>query len=78
MVATQFQYGDDFGECLYHRSIGARWHGPDDDWIKAKSVGKKHILHSFEGADREGTGDVGIHGAHYGISECGKSEHILH
>ncbi len=24
MVATGFQYGDDFGECLYHESIGAR------------------------------------------------------
>jgi hypothetical protein len=33
MIAIRFQYGDDFGECLYHGSIGARWHGPDDACI---------------------------------------------
>ncbi len=27
MVASRFQYGDDFGERLYHGSIGARRHG---------------------------------------------------
>ncbi len=38
MVASKFQYGDDFGECLYHGSISARWHGPDNDCIKAVDV----------------------------------------
>ncbi len=71
MVAAGFQYGDDFGECLYHGSIGARQHGLDDDCIKVVDVGNKHVLHTFEEADREGAGDVGIHGAHYGIGECG-------
>ncbi len=78
MVAAVFQYGDDFGECLYHGCIDARWHGPDDDCIKVVDVGNKHILHTFEGADREGAGDVGMHGACYGIGERGKAEHILH
>ncbi len=78
MVAAGFQYGDDFGECLYHGSIGARWHGPDNDCIKVVDVGNKHILHTFEGADWEGAGDVGIHGARYGIGEHGKAENILH
>ncbi len=77
-VAAEFQYGDDFGEFLYHRSIGARWHGSDNDCIKVLDVGNKHILHTFEGADREGAGDVGIHGARYDISKRGKAEHILH
>ncbi len=77
MVAAGFQYGDDFGECLYHGNVGARWHCPDDDCIKIVDVGNKHVLHTFEGADREGAGDVGIHDAHYGIGEC-KAEHILH
>ncbi len=36
------------------------------------------MLHTFEGADWEGAGDVGIHGACYGIGKCGKAEHILH
>jgi hypothetical protein len=44
MVAVGFQYGDDFGECLYHGSNGARRHGPDDDCIKVIDVGNKHIL----------------------------------
>jgi hypothetical protein len=80
MVAAGFQYGDDFGECLYHGSIGgsARWHGPDNDCIKIVDVGNKHIFHNFERADREGTSDVGIHGAHYGIGKHSKAEHILH
>ncbi len=78
MVAARFQYGDDFGECLCHRSIGARLHGPDNDCIKVVDVGNKHVLHTFEGADWEGAGDVGIHGAHCGIGECGKAEHIVY
>jgi hypothetical protein len=78
MVAAGFQYGDDFFECLYHGSIGARWHGPDNHCIKVVDVGNKHILHTFDGADREGAGDVGIHGACYGIGERSKAEHILH
>jgi hypothetical protein len=77
MVAAGFQYGDDFGECLYHGSIGARQHGPENDCIKVLDVGNKHILHTFEGADREGTDNVGIPGACYGISKHGKAEHIL-
>ncbi len=78
MVAAGFQYGDDFGECLYHGSIGARRHGLDGDCIKIVDVGNKHVLHTFEGADREGAGDVSIHGARYGISKHGKAKHILH
>ncbi len=78
MVATGFQYGDDFGECLYHGHVCARWHGLDNDCIKVIDVGNKHILHTFEGADREGAGDVGIQGARYGISKRSKAEHILH
>jgi hypothetical protein len=78
MVTPRFQYGDDFGECLDHGSIGARRHGPDDDCIKVIDVENKHVLHTFEGADREGTGDVGIHDARYGIGKRGKAEHILH
>jgi hypothetical protein len=78
MVASRFQCGDDFGECLYHRSIGARWLGPDNDCSKVVVVGNEHKLHTFEGAVREGADDVGIHGARYGIGKCGKAEHILH
>ncbi len=78
MVAAGFQYGDDFGKCLYHGSIGACWHGPDDDYIKVVDVDNKHVLHSFEGADREGASDVGVQGTRYGIGEQGKAEHILH
>jgi hypothetical protein len=74
MVAARFQSGNDFGECLYHGSIGARWHGPDNDCIKVLDVGNKHVLHTFEGADREGAGDVGIHGARYDIGKCSKAE----
>jgi hypothetical protein len=44
MVAARFLYGDDFGECLYHGSIGARWHGPDNVCIKVVDVGSKHVL----------------------------------
>ncbi len=78
MVPAGFQYGDDFGECLYHGRVGARWHGLDNDCIKVVDVGNKHILHIFEGADQEGAGDVGIHGAYYGIGEHSKAEYILH
>jgi hypothetical protein len=79
MIVSRFQYGDNFGDHLYHGSIGARWHDPDDDCIKVVDVGNRHVLHSFEGADREGAGDVSIHdGALYGICKCGKAEHILH
>ncbi len=76
--ASRFQYGDDFGERLYHGSIGARRHGPNNDCIKDVDVGNKHVLHTFDGADRQGTSDVGIHGACYGIGKRGKAEHILH
>ncbi len=34
MVASRFQYGDDFGDRFFHGSIGARQHGPDNDCIK--------------------------------------------
>jgi hypothetical protein len=78
MVASRFQYGDYFGKCLYHGSIGARQRGLDDDCIKIVDVDNKHVLHTFEGADRKGTGDVSIHGACYGIGKRGKAEHILH
>jgi hypothetical protein len=77
MVASRFQCGDDFGERLYHGSIGARHHGSDDDSIKVVDVGNKHVLHTFERVDRECVGDIRIHGAHYGIGECSKAEHIL-
>jgi hypothetical protein len=63
MVATEFQYGDDFGECLCRGSISARWHGPDNECIKIINVGNTKILHTLEGVDQEGAGDVGIHGA---------------
>ncbi len=35
-------------------------------------------MHTFERADREGAGDVGIHGASDGIGKHSKTEHILH
>ncbi len=63
---------------MYHGCICARWHGPDNDCIKVVDVCNKHILHTFQGADWEGAGDIGIHGACYGIGERGKAEHILH
>ncbi len=63
---------------MYHGSIGARRHGSDNDCIKVVDVGKKQVLHTFEGVDREGAGDVGIHGVCNCISKCGKAEHILH
>ncbi len=63
---------------MYHGSIGAKWHGPDNDCIKVVDVCNKHVLHTFEGADQEGAGDVGIHGARHGIGKHGKAEHILH
>ncbi len=63
---------------MYHGSIGARGHGLDDDCINVVDVGNKNILHTFEGADREGASDVGIHGAHYGTGKRDKAEHILH
>ncbi len=50
----------------------------DDDCIKIIDIGNKHILHTFEGAEREGAGDVGIHGACYGIGKHGKPAHLLH
>ncbi len=78
MVASCFQYGDYFGECLYHGSIGARRHGPDDDCIEIVNISNKHVLHIFERADRGGPSDVSIHGASYGIGKCSKTEHILH
>jgi hypothetical protein len=78
MVASRIIYGDDLGERLYHGSIGARQHGPDYDCIKVVDVGNKYVLHTFEGADRKGAGDVNIHGARYGISKRSKAEHILH
>ncbi len=78
MVASRFQYGDDFGKRLYHGSISTRRHGPDDDCIKFVDVCNKHILHTFKGAEREGTGDVSIHGAQYGINKHREAEHILH
>jgi hypothetical protein len=58
MVVAGFQYGDDFGECLYHGSIGARRHGPANHCIKVVDVGNKHILHTFERVDQECAGDV--------------------
>ncbi len=78
IIAAEFQYGDDFGDFLYHGSTGARQHGPVNDCIKVIDVGNKHVLHTFEGVDWEGAGDVSINGARYGTSECSKGEHILH
>jgi hypothetical protein len=78
MVAFRFKYGDDFGERLYYISIGARRHGPEDDCIKVVDSGNKQVLHIFEGVDRKGANDVGIHGARYGTGKCGIVEHILH
>ncbi len=78
MVASLFQYVDYFGECLYHGIIGARGHGPHNNCIEIVHVSNKHVLHTFERADREGDGDVGIHGASYGIGKHGKIGHILH
>jgi hypothetical protein len=63
---------------LYHGSISARRHGLEDDCIKVVDVGNKHVLHTFDGVDREGAGDVGIHGARYGIGKRSKAVHILH
>ncbi len=76
--SLRFHYCNDFGEHLYHGSIGARRHGPENDCIKVIDVGNKHVLHTFEGADQEGAGDVGIHGACYGIDKHSKAENILH
>ncbi len=47
MIAAGFQHGDDFGECLYHGCVCARWHGPDNDCIKVVDVGNKHIFAYF-------------------------------
>ncbi len=58
--------------------ISKSGHVPDNDCIKVVDVGNKHMLNTLEGADQEGTGDVSIHGACYGIGECSKAEHILH
>ncbi len=74
MVASRFQYRDVFGDRFYHGSIGERQHGPDNDCIKVVDKGNKHVLHTFEGADRDGAGDVGIYGASYGIGKHCKAE----
>ncbi len=72
IVATGFQYGDDFGEdCTMEASVR-------DSSIKVVDIYNKHTLHTIGGADQEGAGDVSIHGARYGIGERGKAEHILH
>ncbi len=55
-----------------------RGHGLVDDRIEIIHVCNKHSLYTFERVGREDAGDVGIHGASYGISKHGKAEHILH
>ncbi len=63
---------------MYHGSIGARGHGTDNDCIEVIDIGYKNVLHTFEQADRESTGDVGLHGASDCIGKHGKTKHILH
>ncbi len=50
----------------------------DNDCLEVKDIGNKTVLHTFEQADREGTSDVGIHGASDCIGKCSKTKHILH
>jgi hypothetical protein len=40
-------------------------------------VHNKDVLHIFEGPGRESTSEVCVHGTSCGISESGKTKHIL-
>ena len=50
----------------------------NNDCIEIIDIRNKNVLHSFERANREGTGDVGVHCASDGIGKCGETKYILH
>jgi hypothetical protein len=73
-----FEGSDHFSECSHHGCICARGHGANYDCIEIIDICNKNILHTFELANRECTGDVGVLCASDGVGQCGKAKYILH
>ncbi len=53
-------------------------HGVNNDCIEIIDIHSKNLLHTFERANREGTGDVGVYCASDGIGKCSETKYILH
>ena len=50
----------------------------DNHCIEVIDIGHKNVRHTFEQADREGTGDVCMYGASDCIGKRGKAKYIFH
>jgi hypothetical protein len=61
VIAPCFEGSNHVCECRHHGCICARWHGAHDDCIEIINICNEDILHTFERANRECTGDVSVH-----------------
>ena len=78
MVVSCAKDVEDVGESRDERRIVAGGHGSDDDRIEIIHVRDKNVLHSFEGADGEGAGEICVHRAGVGVGKGCKTEHVMH
>ncbi len=49
-----------------------------NDCVEIIDIRNENILHTFERANRECTGDVSVHCASDGVGQCGEAKYILH
>ncbi len=77
MVVLHAKYGKDVRECGDEGCIGAGWHRPHDDCVGVVYLRNKNVLHIPEGPDRQGAGEISIHGASGGIGKGSIADHIV-
>ena len=74
VVSPCFEGSDHFSECSHHGCICAQGNDANNDCIEIIDICNKHILHTFEQANKECTGDVSVHCASDGVGQCGKAK----
>ena len=67
----------DLGEGVNHGTIILGGHGAHKDGIDIIYIRNKNILHQLEGADVEGTRQIGVHGARGEVGKGREAENIV-
>ncbi len=77
MIIARGKSCEDLGEGVDHGTIILGGHAAHEDGIEIIYIRNKNILHRLEGADGEGTGQIGVHGARGDVGKGRKAENIV-
>ena len=77
MIIARGKSREDLGEGVDHGAIILGGHGAHKAGVEIIDIRNKNILNQLEGADVEGTGQIGVHGARGEIGKGREAENIV-